>query len=325
MRWLFIIWFFLTVAFSGFVLWKHHRIIPYSDIAITKHPGMVDATGYPQTGKALLASRFDNLAAFKDIVDIQYDQTSSLFFDTINHVYLQYLTPHGTAMSHLSSGISQSDVVLIKKGSLFEQLGFLFSYPFCVSQRYHFLQSYHLSRRLHYIYGEGDVAFYDLALQTYHRIIDKKEACQSKRDSSEKGFINTFNHVTGQAMITTLFSEETADMLSILHERKTMNELTTGQFSTEQLNDPDNNPIDNYVDMINNEWGHQIGHVLRDKYKIHANTIWTAALLTNYINDLCDYYCWSFSIRIQPFTEKDDIMIRYAQKINRIMSMNVPT
>ena len=113
-------------------------------------------------------------------------------------------------------------------------------------------------------------------------------------------------------------------MLSVLHERNAMIELTNGRFTEEQLTDPDNNPIDNYVDIVNNEWGQEIGILLRNKYQIDPNTVWSPKLLSDYLNDLSAYYCWSFSIRIQPFDEQDPLMIQYANKLNRIMKLDIP-
>ncbi len=51
-----------------------------------------------------------------------------------------------------------------------------------------------------------------------------------------------------------------ADYIADLHERHHLPELTTlGKFTSAQLNDFNNSPLDNYVDMINNEWGQELG------------------------------------------------------------------
>lgn len=91
----------------------------------------------------------------------------------------------------------------------------------------------------------------------------------SVQDSLEKGYLNTFNHVTAQAIISSFFSEDLADLIGDLHERFYLPELTTGNFKESQLTDSINNPTDNYVDIINNEIGQKIGKALKDNYKIN--------------------------------------------------------
>ncbi|HAV26180.1 MAG TPA: hypothetical protein DCX01_08380, partial [Bacteroidetes bacterium] len=74
--------------------------------------------------------------------------------------------------------------------------------------------------------------------------------------------------MTAQVLITALFSKEVADYIADVHELMSMPELTTGRFSDKQLHDTLNYPVDNYVDMLNNEIGQEIGLRLKEKYNL---------------------------------------------------------
>jgi hypothetical protein len=138
------------------------------------------------------------------------------------------------------------------------------------------------------------------------------------RDSSEKGYLNTFNHVTAQAFLTSLYSEELADFVADVHERKTMPELISGAFRPEQLTDPNTNAVDNYVDIVNNEWGQELGKVLRKKYGLHAGTHWTPELLREYLNDIQHYYSWGLKIGFEPFRAQDTVVVRFVEKLKYV-------
>jgi len=99
-----------------------------------------------------------------------------------------------------------------------------------------------------------------------------------------------------------------------------MPELITGVFTDSMLIHPHNNPLDNYVDIINNEWGQEIGKDLKKKYGITKNTVWTPTLLTSYLNDLQAYYTWSMKIGMRPFRETDEVIVKFCKKLNRVMS-----
>jgi hypothetical protein len=105
---------------------------------------------------------------------------------------------------------------------------------------------------------------------------------------------------------------------------KNMPELLHGVFTEEQLGDKDNNPVDNYVDIINNELGQQLGEFLREKYKVDILTTWTPELLADYLNDLQTYYSWSFGIRFKKLSPEQDRIIRFSEKINTVNAKRMP-
>ena len=78
--------------------------------------------------------------------------------------------------------------------------------------------------------------------------------------------------------------------------------------------------IDNYVDIINNEWGQELGNVLKKKYNISSETYWTPILLANFLNDIQSYYSWAFHIGFKPFRAEDEMVIRFSDKINLVMN-----
>jgi len=169
------------------------------------------------------------------------------------------------------------------------------------------------------VYGECDVAFYDLAESMANNITKMDKAAMSSKDLSEKGYINTFNHIVAQAMISAIFSERMADFIADAHERRNMPSLITGEFTREQLTDIENGPADNYLDIINNEWGQEIGKQLKTKYNICRSTVWTQELLVECINDIQSYCSRVFGIGFEPFWHSDEVIIRFAEKLNVVL------
>ena len=275
---------------------------------------------------ALLASRFTALTDLTSIVDIRYfnqgvDTDTSIKDNA--RVELLYRSNGEELLSVLNAGIKQEDISAALAGTFWDRFNFLIDAPYVVRHRSDLNKISRLARRRPALFGEGDVAFYDLAEASVENITTPFFAYIQDKDSSEKGYINTFNHITAQAFITTYFSEELADFVGDVHERQNMPELVTGFFTPDQHIDPNNNPVDNYVDVINNELAREIGKSLRTKYNITAETIWTAELLTNYLNDIQRYYSWSFRIGMEPFSPEDELMIRFASKIN-VVAKGVP-
>ena len=276
---------------------------------------------------ALLASRIETLDELKSVIDIFYFIDSASLTDSLevnSTVVLRHCSHGKEVVSELSSGISQDDIAKARDGDYGDQLALAISAPYAVANRMDLNKVYTLSRWKPNLFGEGDVAFYDLAKQSVGNIRTPDRAYLNERDSSEKGYINSFNHITGQAIVTTCFSEEMADFIADVHELHNMSELTSGNFSIDQLNDVNNNPVDNYVDMINNEWGQELGKKLKVRYSITNKTEWTPELLANYLNDIQSYYSWAFRIGFRPFTIDDDVIKKFSNKINQVLGGVIP-
>lgn len=263
---------------------------------------------------ALLASRIKDLEELKKLIRLKYVKPSDS--QSSKMVELTYCSRLDTIVSILKEGISQTEVVEASEGGLWGKVEVLFSEPSIIQNRKHFKDIYLLSRRRYDIYGYGDVAFYDLALESSRKIISKPTAFLKARDSSEKGFINSFNHITAQSIITSIYSRKIADLVADVHERYNMPELIEGNFKHDQLTDSNNNPVDNYVDMINNEIGQVLGMKLKEKYNIELHQPWSSTLLTNYLNDLQKFYSRAFQIRCRPFHRDEALIIRFTKKLN---------
>jgi len=270
---------------------------------------------------ALLASRIPNLDSLKQIVQIKYYKgTESNAPNKENdRVIFSYCIQGKSIVGSLSKGVSQNDILKAKKGNVFEKLSILVNSPYAIAHRYDLKEIYTLARRRYDLFGVGDVAFYDLAKRASSSlIVDTAMAYATSKDAGEKGYLNTFNHITAQAMITSLYSEEVADFIADLHELDNMPELVHGVFTDSQLNDPNKNPVDNYVDLVNNEIGQEIGKKLAEKYRIDQNTVWDEKLLTNYLNDLQEYYGYAFRIAMKPFKKEDEIIQKFTAKLNLV-------
>ena len=71
--------------------------------------------------------------------------------------------------------------------------------------------------------------------------------------------------------------------------------------------------------------GQELGKTLSIKYKLDSQTRWTASLMANYLNDMQEYYSWSFNIRMRPFRESDEIVYRFAEKFNLVLHDDKPS
>lgn len=276
-----------------------------------------------QVRGALIATRFESLEELRREVNMAYfDEPLAPDGNKYRAPWMRlvHCSQGKSVVSILESGVSEGDIKMARDGNFWDRLALGMRTPYAVKSRNDLQRVFLMARRRYPLFGEGDVAFYDLALNMVHHINTHDLAYLSPADSSEKGFINTFNHMTAQAFVTSIFSERLADFIAMVHERHHMPELITGQFTAEQLADPNNNPVDNYVDIINNEWGQELGKLLKAKYKIDRNTVWTPELLANYLNDLQHYYGWALQIGFEPFRPTDEVVVRYSSKINRIMS-----
>lgn len=281
-------------------------------------PDVANHHGVP---RALLASRFDDMNALQEVVRIKYFQPEDSFG---HHAVVLSYSDGGQVESILEQGVSQGDIVEVRDGDIQKALALIVNDPLAVTFRSELNQIYVLARRRDVYFGAGDVAFYDLAESSVASINTPDLAYLVQKDSSEKGYINTFNHITAQALITSCYGVDLAKFIADLHERHNMPELLTGNFTNEQLTDPNNNPMDNYVDMINNDLGQMLGLWLRDKHGISNETKWTAQLLADYLNDLQSYYSWSFGIGMAPYRADMELLNRFAQKINTVAAGDSP-
>jgi hypothetical protein len=262
---------------------------------------------------ALLTTRFHSYEDFEKVIQVEYKKGRR------PSVKLTHKSNGHTVTSILKAGISEKDIMQIRTGSIWDKIGLCFRSPYFVVYRQDVKRVFYLSRRRDSIFGWKDVAFYDIAETMMDRIIDVGLTPLDSVDFSEKGYINTFNHISSQAFMTSIYSERFADFIADMHERSTLPALITGDFTEEQIEDVKNGAVDNYIDFINNEWGQELGKMLKQKYDIDRHTYWTPQLMADYLNDMQNYYSRVMEIGFQPFTVEDELVVKFARKINRVM------
>lgn len=268
---------------------------------------------------ALLLTRFSSFEDFREVVHIEYEGGALEGNVKNSRVRLTHICGNKSVHSLLKKGVSERDFVRARDSGFWARVSLVFRSPYSIWNRKRLSKMYALSRRRGAVFGEGDVAFYDLAESMTDHIVSYDKELLSPQDLSDKGFINTFNHVIAQAFITSIYSEKLADFIADSHERKAMPELITGVFTEEQLSDVENGPTDNYLDIINNEWGQELGKQLQEQFKVSHKTTWNPELLSAYLNEMQQYFSWSFEIGFNPFSPTDEVVIRFSEKINVVM------
>ena len=280
------------------------------------------SSSYTIGNGALLSTRFTSFTDLKTIIKIEYRENipgTVRSGPVKNEVRLTHVCGGHEVISVLKSGLSQTDFVNARKGNVWAKILLGLKCPYALLNKNDLANIENLGRRRPWIYGMGDVAFYDLAENMVSHISDEDRVLIPSEDLSEKGYLNTFNHIAAQAFMTSVFSETTADFVADVHELFNMPELITGNFTEVQLNDLSEGPVDNYVDMINNEWGQELGKILREKYAIDRSTHWTPQLMADYLNDIQNYHSWALQIAFHPFRPSNDVVIRFSNKINKIL------
>ena len=268
----------------------------------------------------LLLTHFDSFDQFQKFVQITYFRPGeNIPFYKKPYVKIVQGARGKGQTSILKTGVSENDFIKVKNGGWLDRLWLMISSPYAVINRMNLRAAFALSRRKDKVFGESDVAFYDLAEIFTENISTDEKANMSEADLGEKGYINTFNHLIAQAIMTSIYSENFADFVADSHERRHIPELISGAFTENQRRDIQNGATDNYLDMINNEWGQELGKELKKIYNIDKDLKWSPDLLTNYLNDIQSYCSWAFGISFNAVNEKDFRIIKFSQKINRVL------
>ena len=260
----------------------------------------------------LLGTQFDSYEAL--LKEISIEHKTGLWPKAI----VSYEKDGFKVTSILEEGVTEKDFERAKTSGLPSRIKLALRSPYFVMHREDIVRAYIMSRRMEKYFGEGDISFYDIAVAFKNHIVIDDEDQFTDRDFSEKGFINTFNHIIAQVFITAIYSEKLGDFIADSHERARIPELITGEFSEEQIKDLDNGPVDNYVDLINNEWGQEIGKILDDHYSIHRRTEWNEELLSSMLNDIQSFCSWSLGVYFKPFSPEDELVKKYVKKLNTI-------
>jgi hypothetical protein len=279
---------------------------------------------FPAVRCALVSTRFASYDEFQTVVEIEYGED---IFNRIcpplgkEWVQVTHCSNGLKATGVLTSGVSETDFVNARDGNVWDKLWLLIRSPYTIRHRKEMEKIFILARRREDLFGPGDPAFYDLSEEVMSHVSIADVGRLDHEDlTSEKGYFNTVNHVLAQVFMTTLFSEDLAGFMANSHERRTMPLLISGNFTTEQINDLFNGPVDNYADIINNEWGQELGKTLKNKYAIQQETVWTPELMADFLNDTQGYFSWMFQIGFSPFRPEDDVVLMFTEKVNYIMN-----
>ena len=279
-------------------------------------------TNIYKTGRgALLGTRIASFEEIKTIIQIEYENgpiTADSTAPENSWVRVHHCSYDREVISVLKKGTTEGDLYKAQDAIL-PRFTILFGCPYAVMHRRDLDKIFVLSRFRPELFGVSDVAFFHIAKALVENINTPDLAFKNTRDSTEKGYLNSFNHITAQAIVTSCFSEELADFVADIHERYRHPELITGIFTQAQIADLEEGPVDNYVDIVNNEWGQEIGKQLKVKYGINRATNWTPELLANYLNDMQAYYIWAFQIGFKPFRAEDKVVRVFANKMNTVM------
>jgi hypothetical protein len=281
----------------------------------------MDASGYKTGRGALLGTRITSFEEIKKIVQIEYENgpiTADRTAPESKWVRVHHCSYDKEVISVLEKGTTESDFYKATDAIL-PRFTVLFGCPYAVMHRRDLDKVFLLTRFRPELFGVNDLAFFDIAKAVVKNINTPDLAFKNIRDSTEKGYLNTFNHITAQAIITSCFSEELADLVADVHERDRHPELITGIFTPAQIADLEEGPVDNYVDLVNNEWGQEIGKQLKVKYGINRATNWTPELFANYLNDMQAYYIGAFQIGFKPFRPKDNVVRVFVNKMNTVL------
>lgn len=314
---------FLVLSSQGCKKPLHVKPSSNNSISFPSNNSILSDTINKAGKEALISTRFESFEELKKVIDIQYRENvprTARSGPIKNEVRLTHKSGNREVVSILKSGVSQTDFLKAREGTLWDQVQLGFKCPFAVLNKTNLKIIENLGRRKPWCYGKGDVAFYDLAETMVAHIRPEDTILMPPKDLTEKGYLNTFNHITAQAFMTSAFNEQTADFVADVHELYNMPELITGKFSEDQLTNLAEGPVDNYVDLINNEWGQELGKELAIKYNINQHTHWTPELLARYLNDIQYYQSWCFQIGFYPYRDTDEVVVRFVNKINDLKS-----
>ena len=124
---------------------------------------------------------------------------------------------------------------------------------------------------------------------------------------------NMMLHVFGQSTFTVLYGEGAADLTGDLHERDQPS-LITGEIGE----DEEAQAIDNYADMVNNEYGQEVGLHLRRRLGINDRTVWTPDITAKYLNSVQDYFSQSHEWSFKDFDASDARVHRFTNLLNEV-------
>jgi len=200
----------------------HHPQVAHE----TSQPSQV-IKNHPFRG-ALLSTRFQSLDELREVLDISYSSVSHhpyIVNDQTQVVRVYHRSAGSEVCSILKAGMSERELSYAQRNGFSSKLLIAVSSWKTLGSRHELSCIFDLAKKRKALYGESDVAFFHLAEEMACHIDAHDAARLPLGDFTEKGFLNTFNHRTAQANLTTPFSADFAIFVAELHERKTLPEL----------------------------------------------------------------------------------------------------
>ena len=151
----------------------------------------------PLVRGALMTTRIQSLEQLKSMVKFEYFHADTLTGTKLPREPMLRITHFSngeSVCSILKQGVSEEDFIAAKYGGLWEKVKLGLHYPYSAFNRTNLMEVSILARRRPDLFQEGDVAFFDLALAMEANISEHDRATLDRRDLSEKGFLNSFNH-----------------------------------------------------------------------------------------------------------------------------------
>ncbi len=242
----------------------------------------------------LVASKYKTLEELGKKIEFEYTSTE-INGKCIDQVRLVHRFKDVVLVTTLTEGTSQENL----KG-FWGKVGFVAS-----SDPYLSLSLNKIDNMSYRNKNDSKLAFVDMGKEMIKNVKD------NLRD--EKGLENTMLHVNGQALITALFGVGVANEAGLMHERGQAT-LRNGAFRTEEATKA---AIDNYSDLINNEWGQRWGEQLMTELGINAGTSWTNNTTARFLNGLQQRYSRTLNVEFKKeFTEDDKFVKSYTEFIN---------
>ncbi|MEL6183152.1 MAG: hypothetical protein AAFU79_00915 [Myxococcota bacterium] len=124
---------------------------------------------------------------------------------------------------------------------------------------------------------------------------------------------NMMLHVFGQAVLTTLYGESAADLAGDLHERDQPS-LITGQIGKGE----EAQALDNYADMVNNEYGQELGKELNRRLGVGGSTRWTPEKTAEYLNQVQHYFSQTHGWSFRDFQPNDPRVEKFTNLLNEV-------
>src|SRR4030095_12098083 len=153
---------------------------------------------------ALLLTNFKSLGELKSIIQFKYVKADSLSAGAMSKkpaVQLTYNSSGYEVTSVLRTGVSEADFLKARDGNLWDKVRLMIHSPFAVVNRNNLKVIEFLGRKRPWMFGKGDAAFYDLAETMVYHISEEDMMLIPSEDLSEKGYLNTFNHILAQAFM----------------------------------------------------------------------------------------------------------------------------